>query len=233
MIGQAVGFTGYGGIEDPDLYMKSRYGDDMRCIRELTLPDVPRFSQAELEPGVPNCVLAAILRVVVRMRLELHAETISIPGRSKWVFSDRMLQRESLQLMYPGIRAIAVKHGYDPAGKGMLYDLVRYPPWCIGRMLEEALQKNGYAAARARNRYWFKRRILKREFMQSRLVLMNLAFGDYPSHTVTACGLREYAAAVGTRTRVLVEICDGWSDQVRYLDLDRLTLVLWSVTTFS
>lgn len=204
--GQLDGFHGYGGIADPDLYVSGVCGAGMKLVREVRVPEVPSFTMNEFEASAPNCVPTAVTRIA--------AWLLGYPA-------DACTDAE--KKLYERIRGIACLHGYDPGGKGLWYELVRYPPWCIDNILQQALRSCAGPTVRAKSRYLFLRaQIADRLARCGRPMLLNIAFGDYPGHTVTLVGFREYRDASARRTRLLAEVRDGWRPDALWIDLQRM-----------
>lgn len=214
--GQAAGFSGYGGIEDPDLYMAARYGHVMKCVHVIRLPWIPHYEQAQFEPHAPNCVLVAVTRILDGYRTEGYDRVSPDPAE-----------------IYPIVRQIGVRYGYNPEKSGFWHDLFVYPPWSVGRIERDAWRAYGYSKTRAGNRYLFKKQIILAQLKKSRPILFNLSIGDYPGHTLTVIGMRVYQNQSYLRKLYLWEVVDGWSDKIRFIDASRLFWIPASVTILS
>lgn len=210
--GQDEAFSGYGGIEDPDLHCRVTAGDGWTLSREVWLPGVADFPQSRLEPGTPNCVLVSLARVLLYHAGHGYAHIPMSPEE-----------------IYPNIRAMAVRHGYDPGRSGLFYDLFVYTPFAIGPMASEAWLLFGYPRGNGRSRYLRRLHHLRNSLDNSRPALLNLSFGDYPSHTITVTGYRTYIRS-GSRPRWYLRVFDGWCQHVRYLDWGKACRVPSSVT---
>jgi hypothetical protein len=108
--GQASGFMGYGGIEDPDLYMAARYGHAVKLVKVIQLPSMPRYDQAQFEQNAPNCVLVAVTRVLEGFRTEGYEQ---VPADNSEIYQlfetsgfdmDITLERADSGTIYSSIR---------------------------------------------------------------------------------------------------------------------------------
>lgn len=210
--GQDEAFSGYGGIEDPDLHCRATAGEGWVLARDVVLPTVDGFSQNRLEAGAPNCVPISLTRVLQSFSKRGYDRIPSEP-----------------EDIYPVIRRVTVRYGYDPVKSGLLRDLFVYTPFSIGRMATEVWQEFGYGRGEGKNRYVGKLRHLLHQLDNNMPALLNLAFGDYPSHTLTVAGYRIYSHP-DKRSRVYLRVYDGWSPKPRYIDWTRVRWVPSSVT---
>ena len=210
--GQNEAFSGYGGIENPDLHCRVTAGDGWEMERDVVIPEVDGFSQNQLESGAPNCVPVSLTRVLQAFARKGYVR-VPLPPEE----------------IYPHVRRVAVRHGYDPRKHGLFYDLFVYTPFSIGRMAAEAWQAFGYEHGSGKNRYVGRLRHIRAHLDMGMPVLLNLAFGDYPSHTLTVTGYRVYVRA-GRRYRVYLRVFDGWSPETRYIDWTGARRIPSSVT---
>ncbi|HEX2947934.1 MAG TPA: hypothetical protein VHT96_18500 [Clostridia bacterium] len=198
--GQASGFTGYGGIEDPAKYMDSKYGSGWIASTPSAIPGIENFLQSSLEPEANNCTLASIARV---MKYYSDKGYKNIPSDIKEI--------------YRVVKDIGVKHGYDPKKTGLLRDLFVYTPWEIDNMVSDAWEAFGYPKGEGNNDYFNKLETIKSNVGQSSPLLLNIASGDYECHTVTVTGYQEFTKD-GKDTITLLQVYDGRSETIRYID---------------
>lgn len=212
--GQDEAFTGYGGIEDPDLHCRAETGLEWALTADSWLRSVDGFSQQSLDPGAPNCVLVSVTRVLAS-------------------YASRGWTRIPLatEQIYPVVREIGIRHGYDPSKSGLLRDLFVYTPFAIDNIVTEAWQAFGYPAGRGRNRYLRKLDIIRQDIDAGNPLLMSLAYGDYPSHTVTVTGCRTYSHP-GRHSRHYIRIYDGWSTNARHVFWEKARTVPANITRF-
>ena len=120
------------------------------------------------------------------------------------------------------------KEGYRPDGKGLIYDLVDFPAGDIPIVINKSWEKFGYAGEIAANSDILfttddnNFNIIKNEIDKKRPMLLNIAFGDYPGHTVTVVGYKTYENSETNVEKKYIKIYDNWSDQYRYIDWDLL-----------
>lgn len=212
--GQHEAFSGYGGIEDPELHCLAETGKAWSLTANRWLREVDGFAQNALDPGAPNCVLVSITRV------------LSYYAGKGWA----KIPLEPEQI-YPVVREIGIRHGYDPKKSGLLRDLFVYTPFVIDDMVTEAWQTYGYVTGRGKNRYFRQLDTIRHDIDAGNPLLMSMSFGDYPSHTVTVTGYSTYEH-LGCRPRHYIRIFDGWSSQVRHVFWERLRSIPKNVTRF-
>ena len=212
--GQHEAFTGYGGIENPELHCLAETGVSWSLAAENWLRAVDGFPQHALEPGAPNCVLVSITRVLGYYAKQGWAKIPPDPEQ-----------------IYPEVLKIGIRHGYDPKKSGLLRDLFVYTPFTIDDIVTEAWRAFGYAAGRGKNQYIRIFDTIRQDIGLGNPTLLSLAFGDYPNHTVTVTGYSIYERQ-GQRPRRYVRIYDGWSSQVRHVFWDKARSVPANITRF-
>lgn len=210
--GQNNKFKGYGGIEDTEKYINAYYGQEWIESRTVSVSEVENFAQSRLEKGANNCTLTSITRI-----LKYYSDKgyKNIPSNIKDV--------------YGVIRELGVKHGFDPKKTGLLRDLFIYTPWEIDNMVEESWKEFGYTEGYGNNSYFLKLRTIKKNIDNSNPLLLNITFGDYSGHTVSVVGYKIFTKA-GQKDLNFIQIFDGWSETVRYIDWKRLGMIPASVT---
>ena len=225
---------GYAGIADPARHLAQSDAQGWRLVASCALPAVEAFSQAQLEPGVPNCTLVSIVRCLLYLKHHGPAPET---------------ERAAL---YEQVRRVGIRHGYAPDKTGWFHDLFVYSPFVIARMVTESAgafaaetaadfataeaaaeftTEARLPAIRGRSRYVRRFATIRREVDAGRPVLLNLSFGDYPGHTVTITGYCIYRSVRG-RKRVFLRTVDGWSDRPSYIDWHRAKRQPSSVTCF-
>jgi hypothetical protein len=210
--GQDEYFSGYGGIEDLEAYLSFEYGPGWSVLSSLGIPDIDSFTQDLLEPGVPNCTLVSITRV---MKYYREHGCLQIPS--------------NLDAIYGVVREVGVKHGYDPGKSGILRDLFVYTPFGIDNIVRETWKRFQYPGGDGRNMYFLKWEIIMEQVGLGHPLLMNIAFGDYKGHTVTVTGYAAYARK-GDPTKWFVQVYDGWGMSIRYIDWKKLGVIPASIT---
>ena len=205
---------GYAGIVDPERHLTDTGVQGWQCVASCELPAVESFTQAQLEPDVPNCTLVSIVRCLLYLQ---HRGPASETERAA---------------LYEQVRRIGIRHGYAPDKTGWFHDLFVYSPFIIARMVTESAIEAGMQAVRGRSRYVRRLVALRGEIDAGRPVMLNLSFGDYPGHTVTVTGYRIYRSRHGA-ARVYLRTIDGWRDVPSYIDWHRARRMLSSVTCFS
>ena len=211
-LGQISSFCGYGGIENPELYLKSLTGDSYNRISDITIPGLPDFRQDFFEAHVNNCVLVSITRVLIFARNHGFEQIPDNPF-----------------IVYERVREIAMKHGYHPTKAGFVRDLFVYTPWAVDNIMKESFFAFGYSHFKGKSYYFLKKRQMLLQLDKGLPILLNIAWGDYTSHTVTVAGYTLFVDPAGTE-RLMLKICDGWSQDIRYIDWKGLSKVFHSVT---
>ncbi len=212
--GQYKTFKGYGGIEAPDIYINSQFGEGWGLRLDKGVNDIDAFRQSTFGPDNDNnCTLASIARV-----MKYYA------GRGYHGIPDDIYE------IYKKVREIGVKHGYDPNKSGIMRDLFVYTPFEINTMVKESWKIFYNSSVSSSNRYFRKINIIVENIDNENPPLLNIASGDYKGHTVTVTGYRIYEKA-GKPDRALVRVYDGWSEAVRYIDWKRFGNTPASVTT--
>lgn len=211
--GQDKMFEGYGGIEDITRYIAAKYGSGWTETRTSAVFGIGGFTQSRLEKDANNCTLASITRV---MKYYADRGYDNIPS--------------NIEDIYEAVRRIGVKHGYDPKKTGLLRDLFIYTPWEIDNMVRETWREFGYSDGGGNNSYFEKLKTIKKNIDNSTPLLLNLTFGDYPGHTVSVTGYKVFSKK-GEGDLNFIQIYDGWSETVRYIDWKGLGMIPASVTT--
>ena len=205
-------FTNYGGIIDTDMFVKATWGDGYKMKEEKTIEGISNITQEVLESRAGNCALTSITKVLKYFGDYLGYTNIP----------------PSLVNVYKDVREIAEKEGYRPDGKGLIYDLVDFPAGDIPIVINKSWEKFGYAGEIAANSDILfttddnNFNIIKNEIDKKRPMLLNIAFGDYPGHTVTVVGYKTYENSETNVEKKYIKIYDNWSDQYRYIDWDLL-----------
>ncbi|NLB78167.1 MAG: hypothetical protein GX796_04765 [Clostridiaceae bacterium] len=210
--GQSCDFKGYGGIEDPERYVKWKYGQSWIESETATILKVENFTQASFETDSNNCVLASITRV---MKYYNNIGYTNIPT-------------DAIEI-YKTVKNIGVKYGYDPIKTGVMRDLFIYTPWVIDDIVKDTWKAFNYTKGDGCNDYFSKLKTIKNSIDKSNPLLLNIAFGDYKNHTVSVIGFKIYSKK-GLRDKVLIQIYDGWSSYVRYIDWTKLGSIPTSIT---
>ncbi len=205
---------GYAYIDDPGRHVAAAGISGWRLEACQELPTVEPFPQSDLEPGAPNCALASIVRCLLYLK---HRGPAPVTERAA---------------LYEQVRRIGVRHGYAPDKSGWFHDLFVYSPFCIARMVTESAVAAAQPGICGRSRYVRRLATLRRELDAGRPALLNIAFGDYPGHTVTIAGYRAYRGQHGA-VRLYLRTIDGWRDAPSYIDWHRARRVPSSVTCFS
>ena len=198
-------FTNYGGIANTDEFVKATWGDNFTLNSNKTISGISNVTQDVLESNAGNCTLAAITKVL--KYFGDHCGCINIPP--------------SLKNIYKIVRDIGVQNGYEPNGSGIWYDLVTYGSYKIDNMVQEAWASFDYSTGSGSNSfpniYTFDD--IKSSIDDSRPLLLSMSNGDYPGHTVTVVGYKEYTCNDGLYDDArYIEIYDNWSDEYRYID---------------
>jgi len=212
--GQASEFNGYGGIEDATKYLEASYGLGWTEANAASIPGVACFTQSELEINSNNCTLASITRI---MKYYSGRGYTYIPS--------------DINVIYKIVREIGIEHGYDPNKTGLFRDLFVYTPWDIDNMVSATWKTLGYSKGYGNNSYFRRFETIKYNIDNSNPLLLNITFGDYKGHTVSVIGYKTFSKA-GKKNIIFVQIYDGWSRTVRYIDWKKLGMTPASVTSF-
>ncbi len=210
--GQHNSFKGYGGIEEPARYINREYGLGWNETDTATISEVESFTQILFENDSNNCVLASITRVM---------KYYNIIGYSN-------IPTDVIEI-YKTVKNIGVKYGYDPIKTGVIRDLFVYTPWVIDDMVKDTWKAFNYIKGDGCNDYFSKLKIIKKSIDKFNPLLLNMAFGDYKNHTVSVIGYKVYSKK-DKRDNTLVQIYDGWSNTVRYIDWTKLGNTPASIT---
>lgn len=213
--GQNLSFSGYAGIEDLPLYIRTLYGDNYRLKDKQFLTSVNDFPQSIFEKAANNCTLTSLTRLLLFFR-ETHFPLV--PANA--------------QAVYRAARDVFSKYGYHPVKVHSLRNRIRYGPWNIANMSRDVLKVFGYMEPIVKNHYIMKRRYIIDEIRKGKPVMLNIAFGDYSNHTVSVVGYDLYEKE-GSMDRFFVAVYDGWSRRLRYIDWSVFALTPASVTVFS
>lgn len=212
--GQMNGFSGYGGIVDTTMYVNATFGSGWIEAETVSITGIAGFAQQELEEYANNCTLASITRI---MKYYSDRGYANIPSDIKEIYTE--------------VRKIGVAHGYDPKKNSILRDLFVYTPWDIDNMVRDTWRAFGYTNGDGRNSYFLKLNTLKSNINNSNPLLLNITYGDYKGHTVSVIGYKVFSKE-GEKDITLVQIFDGWSETVRYIDWKKLGIIPASVTIF-
>ncbi|WP_027628453.1 hypothetical protein [Ruminiclostridium cellobioparum] len=213
--GQHKEFNGYGGIEDLERYVVFELGTGWEQKKSKKIEQILNFKQTIFGPdNRNNCTLASITRIMkYYSALGFH----EIPS--------------DIHEIYAIVREIGVKHGYDPEKSGILRDLFIYTPFEIKTMVGDTWKKFGYERSKPNNIYIGKLKAIKNSIDDMNPVLLNIACGDYEGHTVTVTGYREFGSSrEHCNNRTFVQVYDGWSEDVRYIDWKNFGITPASVT---
>ncbi len=211
--GQHKDFNGYGGIEELDKFINNEYGSGWAQKKSKNISGILNFKQTSFGPGNNNnCTLASITRIMK-------------------YYSDQGLKEipADVNELYSIVREIGIKHGYDPAKSGLIRDLFIYTPFEIKTMVNDTWSKFGYPSGNSKNRYFRKLRAIKESIDDMNPVLLNIAGGDYKGHTVTVTGYKVFGRE-SHPDRTFVQIFDGWSENIRYIDWKKFGYTLANVT---
>ncbi len=159
---------------------------------------------SRLEKGVENCSTAAITRVLSYYR-----------ERGMKRFPDE-------KALYAVIKEIAVKYGYT-AKNGTNFTK-------IDNILSGAFSAFNYSG-KAKSIYIWDFDTVRKEIDRENPLILNIAFGKYRDHTVTVVGYFERTVRKGAfrRRERMLEIYDGWSEDVRVLDFNTLGIASFTV----
>ena len=210
--GQDSKFSGYGGIEDTTKYIDAKYGFGWIESLASSIPGIARFKQSELEGNSNNCTLASITRIMK-------------------YYSDRgypQIPSDIIEI-YKKVREIGIEHGYDPKKVGLLRDLFVYTPWDIDNIVRDTWKAFGYFNGGSNNSYLGKLGTIESNIDNSCPLLLNITYGDYKGHTVSVIGYKVFSKEC-EKNITFVQIYDGWSDAVRYIDWKMFGMTPASVT---
>jgi len=163
-------------------------------IEEVILPQMPSFTQNELEMGVGNCSLASMVRLLGYFR---NAEGAPFPDDTA---------------LYQAVKRAAAKRGYQAAGRGT-------PFYNIAGILSAVLSEYGYPGT-GKSRYVWSFSGVKKTIDAGLPVIFNIAFGHYKNHTVTVVGYK--IVTDGIEKKKLLAVYDGWTKNIRYIDVKHL-----------
>jgi len=223
--GQASYCSDYGGIDEPKKFLEVVYNNNGYTLGyEKTLcSKISNFTQGYLEPNAGNCTLASITRILKYFGDQGYTK---IPVNTKDI--------------YIKVRDIGVNHGYKPSApdsgvKSYWYNLVTYNPFEIDNMVQEAWDAFNYQSGKGNNKYTFTFDTIKNEIDNNRPMLLNIGTGDYSGHTVTIIGYKYYNSPDRNSyvDKPFLQIYDGWSDEIRYIDYTDLRDLDQSITTFT
>ncbi len=213
--GQHKNFNGYGGIEAIEKYVAFEFGTGWEQKKSKNIEGILNFKQTIFgSDDQNNCTLASITRIMK-------------------YYSDQGLQEipSDINELYGIVREIGVKHGYNPAKSGLLRDLFIYTPFEIKTMVRDTWERFGYLRSKSKNIYFKKLKAIINSVDDMNPVLLNIAGGDYKGHTVTVTGYRVFGNSREQRDdRTFVQIYDGWSEDMRYIDWRRFGATLANVT---
>ena len=171
-------------------YFIKELSPDAEISEEIVLSQIPSFTQSDLEGGVGNCSLTAIVRLLA-----------CFGGED----GEKRLDEKAL---YQRVKELALVRGYKEAGRGT-------PFYRIAGVLTAALREYGIPG-RGKSRYIWSLREVKRELKRGKPLIFNIAFGHYKNHTVTVVGYKR--VRFGAEEKDLLCVCDGWSRTERYID---------------
>lgn len=200
--------TGYGGITDPEKYLKDRYGGTISKSSTKSLW-MASFICSKFETE-GNCTLVAITRILDYYRKEGYNK---IP----------LIQQD----IYDDVLKVAKKYGFTES-KGTM-------PTKINNIIDKVLDNYGYPKSYSKGIYvWNFKENVKKEIDKDRPVIMNIARGYYGGHTVTVCGYGIYKSKhkmlIGSykKTHNLIQVYDGWECTKRYIDYEAFAFDLIS-----
>ena len=194
---------GYGGIINPETYLKNRYGyGKVQCVKnkrlnvnQQTMSEISRKSEC-------NCSLVAISKVLKFWRD--FDEKTNIPF--------------SIYKIYDDVESIAKKHGYDEE------DGTDF--WKINNICDSIVKKYGYTPScdGVYNLNWnsIKSYLDKHEglYDYSEPIILNCVSGYYGNHSVTVMGYSIYI--LNNKEHHFLRVSDGWSSKNRFIDFDAL-----------
>ncbi len=213
--GQHKNFKGYGGIEDLERYVAFELGTGWEQKKSKNIKGILNFKQTIFGPdNLNNCTLASITRTMK-------------------YYSDLGFQKipSVVHEIYAAVREIGVKHGYDPEKSGILRDLFIYTPFEIKTMVRDTWKRFGYESSKSNNIYFRRLKTIKNSIDDMNPALLNIAWGDYKGHTVTVTGYRVFSSSrEHCDDRTFVQVYDGWSEDIRYIDWKKFGITPASVT---
>lgn len=199
----------YGKISNLDQYISLSYGGkDLVEIDSFSLADRINYHIAGAK-GPADCLLVAISTI-----LEFHRNN----GHKRIPESyDVIYEKVKEQAMYIKVYPVPFKGGTIPL--------------FADNIAKRVLKYFGIYDIKARNSYGFfwgnsskKMGMMMEELKNERPFTLNISFGDYASHTVTAIGYKIYKDKDGG-IYFFLELADGWSDHSRYINLSRFDVI--------
>lgn len=198
---------GYGssGIINCEEYLKSKYKGEVTKIYSKSL-ELTNITQNMFQENVGNCAIVAITRLI-----DYYAKNgyLNIETRDPYEF-------------YQIVQEIAAeKYGYNKEKGGVrALDLVK--------ILRDVLKCcNGNTTLfKQRITVWTFKRHIKREIDANRPVMLGnfSKSGWYGGHALVVCGYsiynirKKYCGIFVNKKYPMIEVYDGWSDKVRYID---------------
>lgn len=183
-----------GGISDCEKYLRERYGAEPLLEKELLLAvETAPNLQISGRSGAENCSVAAAARVC---EYWCSAQNVKFPHD----LADTYQVSEILA---------ASKYKYS-AQRGL-------SQFRIKPLLHELTHRYGIYLHCRLHILWSFGKHMEHEFEAGRPVILNIAFGYYRNHSVTACGLRKYRC--GERLIAMLAVADGWDPGIRYIDM--------------
>ncbi len=193
---------GYGGIKDCKEYLTDRYGIIPELQEEQVLL-MDSFKMSEFEAGMPNCVLTAITRILCYY------------GKLGNCSID-----EDKKDIYEKIRQLLFNNEYS-SKKGVGFHRITHVVKKSAKLFS-ILEIRVHAVYLLGVFYG-----IKKEIEMKRPALLNISFGYYENHTVTACGyciykLPKKIGPVKYKKKYrFVAVHDGWNFPVMYIDYER------------
>lgn len=198
------------GVSEADqrAYLTSRYGSEWHPVSGTSLPSpFTALLMDDFRPGIGCCTLTALTAIFAYFQ-QTQAGQDDPPQKATQGSHTDLFARVEKQ---------AVRHGYSLT-RG------RVNPLRIAGLIRSIWHSLGLPGT-AHSRYWLNKRLILRELDAGRPALLNIAFGPYRRHTVTLFG---YACWQETnrdqpRTRLLLQVADGWNREPRWIDYTAMT----------
>lgn len=199
----------YGRIFNLEEYISKNYGErNLTELDSFTLSDRISYHIAG-HKGPSDCLLVSMSTI-----FEFHRTN----------GNDRI--PESYDLIYESVREQAMRiKAYPVPIKGGT------TPLFADNIARRVLKIFGIFDYKVRNSYGFywgnsskKMSMIMEELKNERPFTMNISFGDYGSHSVTAIGYKIFVDKEGG-IYFFIELADGWFPYSRYIDLSKFNVI--------
>ncbi len=215
-----------GGIHDPDVYVKDRFGDGYECYSSKRLSGYENVMQRKYakSSNEGNCTLSAMFGVVRYFRDQ--------KGKLDIPLDEEDYDGKKNPKAYNEIKKAFQSYGYDNGSDF----------WCslnMANAFNSAMNSFGYENSR-RNSYAYMNLVwsftdnCKRSTDIGYPSLWNCARGYYGSHSMVVIGYRQYRKECGwwifkcNLYKNLMIVNDNWHSWDMYFDLDSYGYNLWS-----